>query len=127
MVRSDASFRPSRRRERQVGEVIFPESLRPSPASPVIELQNGSALTVGQLSEPLLRYVSKRSGWRREPALLDMLLGGSVGREPPKAGSCGLNSNGMPLQLCVSARRGGGAMVLIGDPWADLEDPRVRQ
>ena len=73
-------------------------------------------------------YAAALGGPREAANLpLDLLLGDSVGREPPKVEACGLNSNGMPLQLCVSARRGGTAMVLIGDPCADQEDSRVRQ
>jgi hypothetical protein len=125
----DASPRLSRSKGRQENQVIFPESSKPFPSSPVSELASGEALTVQQLSEPLLRYLGPRSGWQLDPAnvLLAMLLGGSIARKPPKSGACGLNSNDMPLQLCVSARRDAAVMVLISDPWADLEDPRLRQ
>jgi hypothetical protein len=120
--------RPSQ--ENPVIEALIAANSRPfKNPSPVTELAHGSVLTVGQLSESLLRYMGRHGGWSREPGnlLLDMLLGGGADRKLPKTQACGLNSNGMPVQLCVSARRGSTAMVLIGDPWADMEDPRVRQ
>jgi len=83
--------------------------------------------TLGQLSEPLLRYLQRRSGGIARP-LLDTLSGGGMDREPPPAaGASGLNSNGMPLQLCVSARCERTVMVLVADPCAHLENPRARQ
>jgi hypothetical protein len=63
----------------------------------------------------------------RSAPLLRLLLGHPGMAPLPSPRRSGLNPDGVPLQLCVSARPGRSAHVLIGDPAAHLDDPVRRQ
>lgn len=90
-----------------------------------------AARTVGTAPAfgPVLAHLEARGvlAPRRAATLLPLLLGSALNASPPAARHSGLNPDGVPLQLCVSAREGAAEHVLIGDPCADLVDAVARQ
>jgi hypothetical protein len=90
---------------------------------------------VDQACAPVLDHLARQGlvAPAHRAALLRLLLGdlgdlGEAGAMPlPPASQSGLNPDGLPLQLCVSARPGGSVHVLIGDPAAHVAHAGQRQ
>lgn len=70
-----------------------------------------------------LADVARRLAGRRGDAAVAAcrrILGASSGAGDPALGRSALNNDGTPLELCVTARRGGTTLRVLGDPAAHL-------